>query len=224
METGAASSRVGLRDALYAHVQMCDGGYVNLLSPQPEDVTIQRLAVHLSRLPRFNGACKRPLSVAEHSLHACDIAERDLGVRDPSQLLVVLLHDAPEAYLGDDTRPKQQALEWLSPGAAQALHYLHSIWANAVHKAFHVTTAAVTTACIVKQADYIALATERKALLVDQSAEWVCLDGIRPAEWLDIRAADAFGADDWARAFADRVRELQYAMQLRSGEIGRGML
>ena len=38
----------------------------NLLDPDPEDILIEDIAVHLSRIARWNGGTKKFYSVAEH--------------------------------------------------------------------------------------------------------------------------------------------------------------
>ncbi len=64
------------------------------LAPRPEDITIEDIAHHLAQIPRWGGACRRPYSVAQHSVHVSGIVEA------PDRLWA-LLHDASEAYLGD---------------------------------------------------------------------------------------------------------------------------
>jgi uncharacterized protein len=66
-------------------------------------ITIEDIAAHLSKICRFNGACKEFYSVAQHSvLVAKDL--KYLGY-DIKHQLYGLLHDAAEAYVGDIVRP-----------------------------------------------------------------------------------------------------------------------
>lgn len=83
--------------------------------------------------------------------------------------LAALLHDAPEAYLGDMTRPLKQ---WIS--AYQ--HFEDCIWWRVCER-FDI--APEIPACIYK-ADLIALATERRDLMPTDPAIWDCLVGIEP--------------------------------------------
>lgn len=65
--------------------------------PRPEEVVIKDIAVGLSNEARFGGQC-RFFSVAEHSVNV------SYYVPDRHKL-TALLHDAPEAYIGDIIRP-----------------------------------------------------------------------------------------------------------------------
>jgi len=64
-----------------------------------DDLCIEDIAHHLANINRFNGATKRPLSVAQHSVFVA----RLVGDNDNELGLQGLLHDASEAYLGDVT-------------------------------------------------------------------------------------------------------------------------
>lgn len=63
-----------------------------------DTITIEDIASHLSKLCRFNGACGRFMSVAEHSGHVALMVPKEHAAH-------ALLHDAPEYVLGDKTRP-----------------------------------------------------------------------------------------------------------------------
>jgi hypothetical protein len=68
----------------------------------PADIDLTDIAVQLSRICRFNGATRRWYCVAEHSLR---VAERLGPDAPPMRRLQALLHDAPEAILGDLIAP-----------------------------------------------------------------------------------------------------------------------
>jgi hypothetical protein len=75
------------------------------LDPRPEEICIEDIAHALSNLCRFTGHCREFYSVAEHSVrvsYACD----------PKDALWGLLHDAPEAYLADMSRPVKRYSEF----------------------------------------------------------------------------------------------------------------
>lgn len=71
------------------------GRKVNPLNLKPSDVCIEDIAHHLACLNRFVGATFVPISVAQHSVHVSELVDGK-GCE-----LEGLLHDAPEAYLGD---------------------------------------------------------------------------------------------------------------------------
>jgi hypothetical protein len=66
--------------------------------PRAEEVHIDDIALHLSRICRFGGATRRFLSVAEHCWICSQIVPEEVA-------LEALLHDAAEAYIGDVIRP-----------------------------------------------------------------------------------------------------------------------
>jgi len=70
------------------------------MSLRPEDICIEDIAHHLALINRFNGATKRPISVAQHSVYVARLCW-DLSWETQLQ---ALLHDATEAYLGDITK------------------------------------------------------------------------------------------------------------------------
>lgn len=82
------------------------GGRVDLPEPAPEQILIQDIAHHLSYINRFTGATTSPYSVASHSLYV----SRLLAHLGPEMELAGLMHDAPEAYLGDVSSPLKRLL------------------------------------------------------------------------------------------------------------------
>ncbi len=79
------------------------GRKVDLLQPRAKDVQIEDIAHALSHICRWGGHTNRFYSVAEHCImvsHMCS---------DPRW---GLLHDAPEAYLGDVVTPLKRFLDF----------------------------------------------------------------------------------------------------------------
>lgn len=75
-------------------------------APKAEDIELIDIAVALSRTPRFRGHTREFYSVAQH----CVIASHMVPKVDA---LWALLHDAPEAYIGDLPKPLKQMLpDW----------------------------------------------------------------------------------------------------------------
>lgn len=78
------------------------------LSPKTEDIDITDIAHALSYLCRANGHFDRFYSVAQHSLNcAREAVSRGF---DSKTALLLLLHDASEAYISDITRPVKLGL------------------------------------------------------------------------------------------------------------------
>ena len=73
------------------------------MDPRPHEVFIEDIAHALSMICRFGGHCRRFYSVAEHSVLIARAAA-------PKHKLWALLHDAPEAYIGDQIRPLKKHL------------------------------------------------------------------------------------------------------------------
>lgn len=92
----------------------------DLLNPQPGMVTKKDIAHHLAGMSRFTGALSVFYTVAEHCVHCHDLAVKAHGQGDIA--FACLMHDAHEAYAGDDSRPKKKALDLLAPGLLEAFH------------------------------------------------------------------------------------------------------
>ena len=76
------------------------GKVIDPLNVNPDDICIEDIAHGLSLLCRYNGQCDIFYSVAEH----CITMATYPGFRKWNPL-VMLLHDAAEAYIGDIIRP-----------------------------------------------------------------------------------------------------------------------
>lgn len=79
---------------------------VDLKIPDPDSITEEDLAHHLSLIYRYNGVAE--YSVLRHSLELAKLVER-MPISDEDEktelMLWALLHDASEAYLGDVVSP-----------------------------------------------------------------------------------------------------------------------
>lgn len=114
-------------------VETVSGRRVSLVEPDPESISIEDIAHHLSKLCRFAGASRTFYSVAEHAVRvskAFDVAP-DCVLSKPRKIWG-LLHDAHEAYLGDIIRPVKQlpGVREAIEGAAKALD--DAIWQRLV--------------------------------------------------------------------------------------------
>ncbi len=84
-----------------------NAGILDVLNPDPERIRIEDIAQSLAFLCRFNGHVKFHYSVAQHSLLVADLVCARHG---PALALTALMHDAPEAYLGDLISPLKAVL------------------------------------------------------------------------------------------------------------------
>jgi uncharacterized protein len=89
-----------------AWVQLFSGKPFWPLGPRTSEIEITDIAHSLSMLCRFNGHCIKFYSVAEH----CVLLARHLRMLGYGARVALwgLLHDAPEAYVGDLVRPLKQ--------------------------------------------------------------------------------------------------------------------
>lgn len=78
------------------------------LDPRPEDVDFRDIAHALSMICRYGGHVRRFYSVCEHSTNMC---MHFLRQGKPRQAGGALLHDSPEAYVGDIIRPLKPSLD-----------------------------------------------------------------------------------------------------------------
>jgi hypothetical protein len=85
------------------YVRVFSGRDVDLIEPAPSTITLSDIAYHLSKIERYNGACKFSMTVGLHSLMVAEILPVEFKPYG-------LLHDASEAYLGDVVGPLKDLL------------------------------------------------------------------------------------------------------------------
>jgi len=138
-------------------------------------------------------------SVAQHSCLVAEIAQSlcitEIGAPCPDVVaLAALLHDAPEAYIGDVSTPLKRALR----GEGQLSEYdvIEARIADAIDLRFRLFGApdrVLWVASLIKRADMIALATEHAALF----------DGPPPRSWgLDLPQPWPYKIEPWSPAMA----------------------
>ena len=177
------------------------GRRFDLASPTPSMVHIEDIAWHLSLINRFAGATARPYSVAEHCLLVTEILERSVTGIDAMCLRAALLHDAAEAYTNDLSTPMK--------------HHIGQAWAEAerpivaaVEQHFGIEAAARTHAIAIHYADLVALATERRDLIIEHADEWPRLNGVEPVDWIDLNDRDGMDWTDWRLAYLAKHEEV----------------
>lgn len=138
------------------------GRRFDLLEPTAAMISPADISHALARICRFNGHSRTHYSVAQHSCIVADLVPQ-------ADQLAALLHDATEAYVGDMVRPLKDVMP-------EYREIEHRIWL-AVCDRFLIDPILPAS---VKHADLVALATERRDLMPQQQAEWLCLTGIKP--------------------------------------------
>jgi len=86
------------------HITTFTGKRIDYLMPDWRQINIKDISHALSQICRYNGHCPQFYSVAEHSYHCSEMCT------DPKDALVMLLHDAAEAYVGDLPSPLKRLL------------------------------------------------------------------------------------------------------------------
>lgn len=140
---------------------MSSGKGVDLAAPSPDAVDFHDIAVGLANQCRFTGAmrdCFSHYSVAQHSVLVATLVPHEYRLR-------ALLHDAHEAYVGDTASPMKWLLEEATPVAAKFIGVLTDEWDKAIWERAGLRPPTDDEALIVKNADTVALAIERRDLL-----------------------------------------------------------
>jgi len=126
-------------------IETWTGRQVDLVRPTADDILVDDISHALARQCRFAGHCSGYYSVAEHSVHVANLlldggagleyAEEERGALGTAGLaLHGLLHDAPEAYLGDLVAPLKQT------DALRGYREFETAFRLAVAAAFMLTT------------------------------------------------------------------------------------
>ncbi len=138
------------------------GRRLYLHNPHSSQIHIDDIAHGLAHQCRFNGQTNKFYSVAQHSMIVASILPPELK-------LAGLLHDAAEAYLGDIVQPLKELLP--------EFEEIEARFAKVIGERFNVD---LSHNELVKKADLIALATEKRDLMPMDIVEWEALAGINP--------------------------------------------
>lgn len=152
-----------------AWVQTFTGRRVELLAPDPETIAIEDISHALARINRFSGATREAYSVAQHSLHVAELVARETD--DPRVILAALLHDAHEAYLGDITSPVKRAIEEVAVMESLIAMTEGALLAQ-IRIRFGLPISDLNRRELIRRADLVALATEKRDLFAVQRDDW----------------------------------------------------
>ena len=181
--------------------QTASGNAFFLGYPDHLAVRIDDIATSLSNQCRYNGHVKHFYSVAQHAMMVSQWMEED-GCDTISQY-AGLHHDSAEAYTGDIIAQ----MKWLTPEFKEREERVE----KAVNKALGVDTSSIT-ASIVKDYDFLALATEVRDVLNPNQTEYSWGDLPEPRDE-EILAMDPTSA---RVHFLGRHVELQKQLGMRS--------
>lgn len=135
------------------------------LDPRPEALCVEDIAHSLALVNRFGGHTPEPYSVGDHSLRVEEYVATVFFQRHPGTTvehlrlarLAALMHDAPEAFLGDMVRPLKHDPSMVAYRNAE------DRFARAVEGWLGLPIGALDWS-IVKEGDNVVLATEKRDL------------------------------------------------------------
>jgi hypothetical protein len=170
-------------------LQTFTGKIVDIENPTPEMIDIQDIAHALSMSCRFGGHCRDFYSVAEHSLLVETMGRpmaREIEGRKPGRErfqdkdydrlnLILLMHDAAEAYTGDLTTPVKRTIDsfsFVKEGVCTPTMELEHRWLSAIGRAFGLGEALNDLPPVVQEADQQALSVEVVSLFNPVRLEW----------------------------------------------------
>lgn len=171
-----------------------------LQDPRADEVDPIDIAHHLSNQCRFNGACKRFYSVAEHCVRVSWAIEEHItqhggGLYDETVAIAFwgLMHDATEAYVGDMVRPLKVHDKFFNETEAIVL--------RAVCDRFGM---AYKEPALVRHFDLVMLATEKRDICTGDLL-WSLPEDIKPLIGQYISGWNPLHAE---QAWLDRFKEL----------------
>ena len=129
------------------------------------------IAYTLANLTRYNGTASRPVSVAEHCVRVSytilDFVVPD-GIPERELALEGLLHDVPEAFIGDVPGPWKSLL----PDFVKLENHIYRHLCDHVMETWSMDIPVThTEAC--KRADWIELMREAREVMPTQGRDWV---------------------------------------------------
>ncbi len=174
------------------YLQTVSGRWVNPFDPDPDQIELSDIARALANQCRFGGHCRPFYSVAQHCVIVSELMEQEGG--NAEDALAALMHDAPEAYLGDLPHPikHRSPLGTVFREAEEPLDRM-------IRRRFSISDPSEA----VKRIDRALLATERRAFSAEMW-DWPELEGVESLQ-LELRA---WSPDEAADAFIRRFEEL----------------
>lgn len=173
-----------------SYIQTLSGKKFSYQFATADDIDIEDIANALSNICRFAGHLPEFYSVAQHSVLTSLIVPTEFAFE-------ALMHDAAEAYCQDIPAP----LKALLPDYQR----IETLVDDLIRQKYGINP---EQAAVVKYADLVMLATERRDLDIDDGSVWQVLEGIPTTDVFQItplRPGQAFGL------FMNRFNELKEA-------------
>lgn len=168
------------------------------LNPKPKMIDLGDIAHSLSQICRFTGHTSKFWSVAQHSLLVYDLAPKEYAIH-------ALLHDAPEAYVGDVNTVLKHMIDEKS---AMFFNVIENDVKSCIYKHLGVPYPDAHIQSAIKYYDLMALYIEAKSFLNTSDIDnWGVFSNI------DIKECDKILSDECLLDpyFADfRTVELHY--------------
>ena len=186
-------------------IETACGLFIDPIDPDPVQFRLSDIGHGLGNMCRYNGACRRFYSVAEHSLWVGDLLEA-WGC-DDATILQGLMHDASEAYLPDLSSPLKR--DGWGKGFRDAEDLLMERLAGRFGFAWPMTEE-------VKKADAILMWCETHILMSSGGKTWGAYEEFgrkaiedNPAviEWVEVNVFE-FAANGIAKAWKSAVDQM----------------
>lgn len=149
-------------------IQTLSGHHFNYRNISHDSICIEDIATGLSNTCRFAGQLPEFYSVAQHSVHVSQIVPPEFAIE-------ALMHDAPEAYCCDIPAP----LKALLKDYQRIEGYVDSVIRTKYGLPLQHSE-------VVKYADRVMLATERRDLDIDDGTPWPILEGVPATDLLTV--------------------------------------
>jgi len=165
-------------------IQTINGNAFDLLNPRAEDVDFSIISTVLGRILRFGGHTAEPYSVAQHCVEGARAILHNTNNRLTAA--VFLLHDAHEAYIGDDVTPKIEALMEFARPFGNDLRQAYRNLQRRIDSAIFIAAGLPATLpdsvwSIVKEYDIRMLRTERDIFMKPILKPWAdAVENARP--------------------------------------------
>lgn len=179
------------------------GRIVNLLEPKGESIDAGDIAFALAGIFRFTGHTR--LTVAQHSVHV----SKAIGLSIEGQRWGIL-HDAHEAYVGDCSRPYQEAMRRFAKNSRDSTTFYQWVRVDlddAIQSRFRVTPSEQDRRDV-KLADLSAVRDEGRWLFPSAGRNWPSCWGTEETPKIVLWDGVVWSPEEAEKRFLERIQEL----------------